>query len=429
MRASEIQRTLASKGAPRARRPASRRWCVPPAIMREPEETLEYSLVLSELPGDLALLAWNAVRDVTLWARVDEERRAELFDQQNAQKRLTAIKESQLEVRVALGLTSLTAIVASPATVSSDVMTLVCMDLSRWAEERAAFGTAVAFAQAAALIDETAPAPAARVGGLALRWGRRPRAETWLRRTIGLSRRAKDWHSYASAYVDLGTLYVEEDPATARRYYIQAARAARRHGLLPLRGYAMHGLLRLSIAQSEFSDAQKYASAALRAYRRGHSALPDLMLDISYLWVLLGTYDRAINGLRRLLVGMTEPARRARTLAILARAGAGAAMARGASAGQARETYRHAWSEAWMLITGPTAVRENATILLDLAHAAATMKDMPRLEQVARLERESLPYRSTAADPDIAELVRDVHATAARLRASQTADLPHKAPE
>ena len=41
------------------RRNASRRWCIPPAILREPDETLEASQILEEFKGDLGLLLWN----------------------------------------------------------------------------------------------------------------------------------------------------------------------------------------------------------------------------------------------------------------------------------------------------------------------------------------------------------------------------------
>jgi hypothetical protein len=80
---------------PRARgrrRDASRRWCIPPAILREPEETLEGSLILVEFEGDLGLLLWNSLRDVTLWAAVPPERREGLFKPEAAQKRLELLQ-------------------------------------------------------------------------------------------------------------------------------------------------------------------------------------------------------------------------------------------------------------------------------------------------------------------------------------------------
>src|SRR5687767_11874100 len=67
------------------RRNISRRWCIPPAILREPDETLEASQILEEFKGDLGLLLWNSLRDVTLWSSIDPERRDGLFTTEAAQ--------------------------------------------------------------------------------------------------------------------------------------------------------------------------------------------------------------------------------------------------------------------------------------------------------------------------------------------------------
>ena len=48
------------------RRKTRRRWCLPPAITRDPGEMLEAIHVLQEHQGTLALVLWTAVRDVTL---------------------------------------------------------------------------------------------------------------------------------------------------------------------------------------------------------------------------------------------------------------------------------------------------------------------------------------------------------------------------
>ncbi|HET6765498.1 MAG TPA: hypothetical protein VFH27_17550, partial [Longimicrobiaceae bacterium] len=56
-----------------------RRWCIPPAILREPSETLEGAQVLDEVGGRLGVLLWQCLRDVTLWAATDPEDRDGLF--------------------------------------------------------------------------------------------------------------------------------------------------------------------------------------------------------------------------------------------------------------------------------------------------------------------------------------------------------------
>jgi tetratricopeptide (TPR) repeat protein len=380
------------------RRNATRRWCIPPAILREPDETLEASQILEEFRGDLGLLLWNSLRDVTLWAATPEERRDGLFVTQAAHKRLGSLATSSVDPAIEVSLTTLAAVVGSPGSAAPDIVSLVCLEVSRWAQERGAFGTALAFAQAGALASPEDAGPAGIVGGLALRWGRLARAETWLRRAIGLARRGKDWPSYAQAYVDLGTLYARRDvPGTARRYFTQAMRAGRRHGLLAIRGSALHGLFLLSMDARQLDDAERYAKAAMRAYGRGHPRLPDLLHDIAYLWISRESFGRAIPILQKLLVGRTEPAERMITLALMARAAAGTGE---------RRLYEEAWSGAWSLVQRPEGGGDTTRTLLELARAAARVRDWMRVEQATRAQSGASLSRAgnRRAEEDLAEL-------------------------
>ncbi|HEU0012157.1 MAG TPA: tetratricopeptide repeat protein [Longimicrobium sp.] len=383
------------------RRNASRRWCIPPAILREPEETLEGSQVLEEHPGDLGLLLWNSLRDVTLWANVPPERREGLFVPDAAQKRLGALAGSPVEPTLEVSLTTLAAVVGSPAAASGEIVSLVCLQVGEWAERRGTLATALLFAQAAALSSPEDAAPAYTVGRIALKWGRLPRAETWLRRSIGLARRGRDWQSYAQAYVDLGTLYARRDqPAAARRYFTQAMRAGRRHGLLGIRGTALHGLFLLTMEAGELDEAERFAKAAMRAYGRGHARLPELMHDVAYLWVGRESYARAIPMLQKLLVQRVEPAERMFTLSVLARAAAGC--------GQ-RRLYEEAWSGAWSLLQRPAAPEDGSRTVLELARAASRLRDWPRLDQATR-QHGLLPQRQV--DRRVAEQLAELAALA-----------------
>lgn len=358
------------------RRNISRRWCIPPAILREPGETLEASQILEEFTGDLGLLLWNSVRDVNLWSAIDPDRREGLFTTEAAQKRMVLLQTTPVERDLEVWLTTLLAVVDTPGNTSGEIVSMVCLELSRWAMDRGAFGTSLAYAQAAALATPEEAGPAQTVGALALRWGKDPRAETWLRRCIGLARRGRDWPSYAQAYVDLGNLYARRGrPAFARRYFTQAMRASRRHGLLGIRGAALHGLFLLTMEAGNLEDAERYAKASMRAYGRGHARLPALMHDFAYLWVLRENYLRALPMLEKLLVQRTAPADRALTLSIQARAAAGTGE---------RRLYEEAWSNAYSIINGPGAEQDPARVLLELARAAARLRDWVRLEQAIR---------------------------------------------
>jgi tetratricopeptide (TPR) repeat protein len=370
------ERKVRSRARP-SRRNVSRRWCIPPAILREPEEMLEASQILDEVPGDVGLLLWQALRDVTLWASVPQERHAGLFGGEAAGKRLRLLLASDAEPALEVWLTALTNVVANPVTVSPDIVSLVCMQLSRWAEARGALATALCYAQAGALATPEDPAPAYSVGTLALRWRRNTRAETWLRRAVGLARRAKDWNVYAQAHVDLAALYARRGAREpAQRSYVQAQRAARRHGLMPVRGAALHGLFLMAMEAGELDDAERFARLAMRAYGRGHPRLAELAHDTAYLWVTRDSYTRAIPILQKQLSSRVDPVERALTLSILARAAAGAGD---------QKLYQNSSMDAWALISRKAGEEmRHARALLELARAGVKARDWVHMDRAAR---------------------------------------------
>lgn len=362
---------------PRGRKPrrkTRRRWCLPPAIIRDPGEMLEASHVLQEQQGTLALVMWTAVRDVTLWADTPPERRATLFDPQAEAARRDALRLAQPEPALLLSLTTLASVVSHAAQASPPVVSLVCLEVARWARERGAMGTAVAFAQAGAFALPEAPQPALVVGQLTVEWGRDRRAETWLRRAIGLARRTGDWESYGAAYVALGEVYVRTGRMeTAPRYFQQAARLARRQGYRAIRGEALHGLVRTSLGAGDLDGAEEYARTAQRAYGPAHPRLPELHHDVAHLLMARGHHERAVPLLRRLAGVFTDPARRADVLALLARAAA--------ALGEPRP-YERSWTEAWALLDASAARPAAASVLRHLGHAAALRHDWLRVQQV-----------------------------------------------
>jgi hypothetical protein len=104
--------------------------------------------------------------------------------------------------------------------------------------------------------------------------------------------------------------------------------------------------------------------------------------------------------LQKLLVARTEPADRTLTLAVLARAAAGTGE---------RRLYEEAWSGAWSLVNRPGAVDDHSRALLELARAAAKLRDWVRMEQASR-KHAATPQR--AADRRIAEQLAQLAAFA-----------------
>ncbi len=350
-----------------------RRWCVPPVMLDEHDQALDGAHVLDEVRGPTGLLLWQSLRDVTLWATTPPRERAGLFAPGASRGRLDVLLSAGVDPELEVALTSLVPVVGSPGTADAEVVALVCMRLSRWADARGARVTALSFAQAAALTAAESAASAVTVGRMALRARRSARAETWLRRAVGLARRTEEWTPYAEAFVELGALHAARGaPVAARRHYVQALRAARRHGLSPARGSALHGLFRLAVRAGEGAEADRFGRLAMRAYGRSHPQLPTLLHELAALWIGSGTPGRAAAVLQKLVA--LRPARPGQplTLALLARAAA--------AAGQER-VYEESWTRAWSLLAHED---DGGPALLELARAAAGVRDWSRVGMAAR---------------------------------------------
>jgi hypothetical protein len=88
---------------------------------------------------------------VTLWSEVAPEDRSALFAPPRAAERLRLLRAAAVEPALEVSLTTLAALVGNPAGASSEIVTLVCLQVSRWAQEQGAPNTSLAFAQAGAL--------------------------------------------------------------------------------------------------------------------------------------------------------------------------------------------------------------------------------------------------------------------------------------
>jgi hypothetical protein len=390
----------------------SRLWLIPPAILRDADETLEGLHVLRENDGPRGLRLWVALRDVTLWAGTQPEARGSLFGPGAAARRLDAIAEASLEPGLEVPLVTLAALVNDPRGVQPRAVTLACRRIAAWAEERVAPGTAVAFAQAAALASPHDAQAALQVGRLALAAGGAARADTWLRRTVAVARRAQDLNAYGSAYAALGALFAERGAVVAaRRHYVKALRAARRGGHLHVRVTALHGLFRLTVAAGHGDEAERLSRPLLRAARRMGVRAPALLLDMAAMHLSRRQPQRAEVVLRKLLRDPVAAAERVAALSMLAIA---------AAARDDAAAYEEAWRAAW--VHAADAPARDAGALLNLARAAAERGDWLWVDQA--LSRSSEHLRRPADRRDAEALARALADARNTPRAGRCAERP-----
>lgn len=290
-------------GSNAARRVEGRRWCVPPVILYNPRETLDGVGILSEMPDeDLGLLLWRTFRDVALWGQTPQTARSGLFDERSQDERIARLAATELPAAIASSVDTISAMLTLGDRADAGVLTVCCLEVAAWARSEGLVQTSVGFAQAAALSSPANAEAALHTGRAASAAGQDARAGTWLRRALGLSRREKDWNSYAAALVELGILY-ERQEGEARRaehYFRLGLRAGRRFSLPDARMRSAHGLLRTTQVRGDHASAARAAAVAQRAYRPGAEGATALLLDLARFWTDADELGRARAALRRI---------------------------------------------------------------------------------------------------------------------------------
>jgi tetratricopeptide (TPR) repeat protein len=364
----------------RPRKPRRRwRWHVPPALVHG-GESLEGVQVLDEVQGPLGLLLWETYRDVVLWAGTAPEERDGLFAAGAAAARRTALEAAGADPALERGLRGASVVLADPAGAGEQEVMTSCRQVADWAEQRGLLATAVTLATAAALASPTHAGAAYRVGQIARRNAEGARAETWFRRAVGLGRQAKDWASYAEAFLGLGNLYRQRGnyPA-ARRFHIRGLRAARRHALRDIQGRALHDLFAIAMETSPPAEAQELARLAYRAYGPRHPKLPALAHDVAYFWMGQGRFEPALEVFRAVLPHFHDPSERLLCAANIGRA---------AGATGDRASFDEAWEQVWAAQPEWDRLPWAPQALLELAHGASSLRDWVRAERAAESSRE-----------------------------------------
>ena len=415
---------------PSPRKPRPSYLAAPPLLTEH--EPFEGAALIRELPGALGLVLWKTLRDVSAWTDAMEPDRCGLFPPGAAEAREEEIAAAGAEGELWAPLLVVARLVGSPTRVDHPRLVHACRAVARWGERRGRTAVQLAFTQAAARLAPEHPRLAYAVGRLARDRGELARAESWLRASIRLARQ-RDWHTYAMAYLSLGTLYQQlGNLPAARSLTLRGYRTAHRRRVGRLRGMALHNLFTIAAEMLDFDRAHRYALAAATAYGPGHELLPALAHDLGCFWLLHGCFARAAETFEQVLPRISHPDERLLALGNLARASAAAGRL---------DAYRRGRSEAIPLLGAAEVTPARAAqVWLDLARGAATVGDHTAADEAAersleigrplrlgqlRLEAEALRESIAAAraagrpvpHPGPAEAMPETHTVAALVRA------------
>jgi tetratricopeptide (TPR) repeat protein len=346
-----------------------------------PDATVLGAVILHEVPELFALHVFQALRLAFAWAAGPEVSGA-VFDG-------SGVEGWEADVLAARGvdeaLWAPVAVIAGelsrPAEVDPAQLSRACLAVTDWALGCDAHGTAVLFAEAAAVVWPNNARLAWICGKIYREQQQFGRAETWLRRARRVAVWTGDWELQAQAINSLGNLKVRlGDFSGGRELLLSAVRLARRKRLRDRLAKAQHDLLAVSIYAGHFEDAEAHASRAFAAYGPDHPDLVNLAFDVAHLWMQQGQFGRALAVLKALHARFTDPDRQLRVIASTARA---------AGAVGESETFHRAWTDAWTLIDGGAANHLRAAAPLELGLGALSLGLWEHAERALTTSREA----------------------------------------
>ena len=356
---------MADEHAARRRKPRH----PPPPLTRSAQgPRLPHAVVLDELCSPAGVLLWQLLRDATLWSTAGRAERAGLFADA-ARGTTGAVPEVEQE------LDALAVLVRDPHPDAGPLIARMCDRVRMWAEGEGLYGTALEFAQAAALADPEDARLAYEVGRMARIRAEYARAEVWYQRAVVLGRRSGDNEARALGYSGIANMYTQRgNYAAARQLKEKAVRLARRHSLRDVLGGAHHDLAVLDFETGNVKDGMHHARKALQVLGAGHSDLPVVVQDVSAaLMEQCGAFTAARQVLLAVLPHISNRGAHMMALANLARA---------AGATGERQLFEAVWTEAWSLLgvpRGPTCT----DALLVLSRGAASLGQWDRAREAA----------------------------------------------
>ena len=335
---------------------------------------MEGAAIVEELAPAVALVLLKTLRLVNAWSRgpdiVGDLVRRKQMSSWEEQALLSSIDE-QLRAPVAV----IASAMKKPARADAKQVAECCFAITDWALEQGAEGTALHFAEAAALAWPENARYAWVAGRLLRNASRFSEAEIWLKRAARVATWRDDREAQDLALNSLGNLYAQIGRFTdAQRCLDRAFTAARRHKLRDRESAVTHDLLMLHAFTGRWHRAEEMALRSFDLHPPNHPNLLKLAHDTAQLWIETGRADLSLTILYTLLPRFHGPEERLRALASTIYA---------AGFTNERTTYDAAQPEAMQIIAdmgdSPGAL---SGALLDIGIGAACMGDWDRAAEI-----------------------------------------------
>lgn len=349
--------------------------------------------ILEELPFPDAQILWESFRNVGDWALTPAPRRRRgHFPEGAVERRNEQLAAGLAHAEILAPLEIVRDMMAEPRRTDPRLVARACREISDWAGERAALATQFYFAAAAGLCLPGDARQAYHAGRLARDMAKWDAAEVWLEHAMVTARRQKDRETQGMAVLGMGnTAYRQGLYQKAKEAYAAGLVLARRHRLREIEGGALHDLFVVSAETNEYRSAEEFARMALRAYGPGHSRVPGLAQDTAHFWLTRGRAHHALTVLVALLPTLASVPSRVHALASTGRA---------AGICGDREVFERAWEELQALREQPGSCSRLAPALLEFAHGALRLGDLPRAKHLAASATETAECRG---EIDVAE--------------------------
>ncbi len=330
-----------------------------------PDATVLGAVLLHEVPDAFALHVLQALRLVFAWAAGPQASGAVFDDTDLHAWEADVLCTEGIDPALWAPVSVMAGELARPAELDVERLAHACLALTEWAVDREAHGTALLFAEAAAVVWPTNARIAWLTGKLYRERLQLSQAEMWLRRASRVAVWTRDWELQARALISLSNLKVHlGDFPGARTLLLSAVRLAKRKRRPEQLAMAHHDLFVVGILTDRFSEAEFHAQQAFTAYGSDHPNLLRLAYDVSHWWTQQGQFSRAIEVLNVLRDRFPDPERQLHVLASTARA---------AGALNDASVFSDAWIRAWELIEGGVAQHLRAAAALELGLGALSL--------------------------------------------------------